>query len=247
MKKLGLLLAFFNGELFKSSSFAMTASPSPGPLFANILTIRKDMLVRREAFSKSSPLILEQQEIPFAWLAEAVHAVRSAAHRSSVPAGLEPTNSTPFYCMAGPKRLEVISAGTAVVLLVDTLPVAEVDIKGVFGLAVFFEFPSMNRKEWDTWDLLGASTTHVEIVPNADVLCLRQVKQEEGRVNTLRLSREVNLSTGDTGLFVSCERHHLDVDPTLENLMEWIEVRAGTAHPSLLRVADSKRQPKGKA
>ena len=225
----------------------MPSSPSPGPLFANILTIRKDLLLRREAFSQSRPLNLEQQTVPFDWLAEAVHAVRNAAHGSSVPAGLEPMEPSPFYCMAGPKRLEVISAGTAVVLIVDTIPVAEVDIKGVFGLAVLFKFPSMNRKEWDTWDLLGASTTHVEIVPDTDALCLRQVKQEEGRVNTLRLSREVNLTTGDTWLSVSSDRHHLDVNPTLENLMEWIEVRAGTAHPSLLRVGDAKRQPKRKS
>ena len=99
-------------------------------------------------------------------------------------------------------------------LLLNTCPVAQIDIRGEKALADLFDLPPMSKDEWDYWQLLGAGTIRFEVIQNDDHLCLKQIKLEEGALNTLQIERTIDLTNGDTTLNVESKHHRMPRDPS---------------------------------
>ncbi len=131
--------------------------------------------------------------------------------------------------------IEIVSEGRHCVLFINTCPVAQIDFRGETGLAEFFELPPMSEDDWHSWEMLAASTIHFEMKKQDDDLMLIQVKKEEGIVNALRIRREINMKTGDSEMEVMTVKCTLPAEPTFRNLMHWLDVRAGTCDPVVLK------------
>lgn len=186
-------------------------------------------------FSEKNPLSFGFFHVDFDWLCAGAEYARDAKRSKSFPEFWDHGSETPFFRVTNHMHVEFISAGFASILLLNTCPVAQIDVKGDYGIAEFFDLPPMTKDEWDHWELLGASTTRFEMEADQDHLRMLQIKEEEGRLNTLQMKRAINLSNGESSLSIHSAVHRLPCEPTLENLMDWIEVRAGTSHPLLLK------------
>jgi hypothetical protein len=214
----------------------MPANPLPGPVFEYLLKIKKELRKERSLFHVEKPLDFGFFSLRFEWLRDACDWTRMETRLGSFPEYWDEGEETPYYRSIHTMRLECISGGHAVVLLLNTCPIAEVDVKGEYGMAHFFELPPMDRPQWELWETLAASTTRFEIVPDSKELILLHMKEEEGGWNTLQMTRRINMTTGETSLSVRSRMHHMPTEPTLENLVDWVEVRAGRSHPySLLQ------------
>lgn len=208
--------------------------PQPGPVFEHFQPILKEFRRERKVFSERKALSFGFFSVELEWLKTACEGVRAEERFASYPEFWEAEESE-FFRVIHQMRLETISAGDASLLLLNTCPVAQIDFKGEHGMAEFFDLPAMSKEEWEYWEMLGAGTLRFEVLKNArGHLIVRQIKEEEGRLNTLKMSWTINLSTGDTDLSVVSELHRLPRDPTLENLIDWIDVRAGKTHPLAL-------------
>ena len=206
----------------------------PGPVFEHFQPILKTFRRERSVFSETKALSFGFFSVEFDWLKTACEWVRSEKRFASFPEFWEAEESS-FFRVIHQMRIEAISAGNASLLLLNTCPVAQIDFKGEHGMAEFFELPAMSKEQWEYWDLLGASTLRFEILANETRhLIVRQIKEEEGRLNTLKMSWTLNLSNGETDLSVESSLHRLPHDPTLENLIDWIDVRSGKTHPLAL-------------
>ena len=141
-----------------------------------------------------------------------------------------------YFCFIHRIIVELISDGTHCFLLVNTCPIGQVDMRTEMGIIEFFDFPPMTREDWEKWDMLGASTTHFEVSFKYGDVFLVHVKKEEGILNALTMRRTLNLNTGESVYDVSTRKSTLPTEPTLDNLMEWIEVRSGRSDPKVLTV-----------
>jgi hypothetical protein len=209
----------------------------PGPVFQYIYPIRKDFRRERVVIQEDRPMPFGYFSLTLEWIELALKAARKAKRNSSFHEYEDPSFEADYYRRSSKVMVEFISAGGPCILLLNTCPIAQVDIKGDIALAEHFEVPAMTKEEWQIWNSIGASTTHFEIEENPSrEIELIQVKVEEGILNALELRRSINLTTGQTQTDVVCQRCKLPKKPTLDNLADWLEVRKGTAHPHVLEL-----------
>jgi hypothetical protein len=190
-------------------------------------------------------IIQEDHPMPFGyftlsleWVEKALKTARKKKRFSTFQEYEEPSFEADYYIRSSKVLVEIISAGGPCILVLNTCPIAQIDIKGEVAMAEHFELPAMTKEEWNVWESIGASTLRFEIEEGSKPreLVLTQIKCEEGILNALELRRTINLSNGDIETEVTCERCKLPKQPTLENLTDWIEVRKGTAHPHVLEL-----------
>lgn len=229
-----------NTILSVNLSLFMPSPIRPGAVFDHLQEIRKDFRRERVLFTVEKPLNLGLFSIPYDWTLEACDYARAIEHSSSYPEFWDGIENSTYFRVIHRMHVEFISAGNGVVLLLNTCPVAQVDVKGDYGMAVFFDFPAMSKEEWELWELLGGSTVHFKILKDDKHLKLARFKEEEGMLNTLQMNWEVNLTTGETKLDVVSKLHRLPADPNLKNLIDWIGVRSGHTHPSILEYRNYK-------
>lgn len=224
----------------------MPESVQPGKIFENLFRIKKEFKTSRALLNNRAPLSLDFFDLDFEWIEKACLTVRKDVRSRSFSEFQEIGYEADYYVLIHRILLEVISDGKHCVLLVNTCPLAQVDIKGEMGLVEYFDFPPMSEQDWNYWELMGASTIHFEMEDKQGDIILTQVKTEEGIVNALRMRRSVNLWTGDVNMSVSTLKCTLPADPSLENLMSWIDVRSGISDAGILDGYEKEnRQDKG--
>ena len=213
----------------------MSTPLNPGKVFENLCQIHKPFKTGRALFSEKSPLKLDFFELEFQWLSRAYEQVKEDRRNTSFSEFQNIQFEADYFRFFHRVLVELISDGQHCFLLINTCPVAQVDLRPEVGLAEFFEFPAMTREDWEQWDLLGASTIHFEVFCKHGDTFLVQVKKEEGIVNALAMRRTLNLTTGESTYNVSTKKCTLPSMPTLDNLEEWIEVRSGNTSPNVLQ------------
>jgi hypothetical protein len=206
----------------------------PGNVFDNLCALSKAFVSGKSVFLPQKPIELAFLSVPFAWISTAIDEARAKRRMRSFSEFEDICFKADYYCVLHQMLVEVISDGRYSFLLLNTCPIAHVDIKGDVGMALFFDFPPMNEQQWILWEALGASTSHFEVFREGEDVWMSQVKTEEGKLNALTLKRSVNLNTGETYLDVSTPRCTLPMEPDLENLVDWVEVRSGKADVSAL-------------
>jgi hypothetical protein len=172
--------------------------------------------------------------INFEWIEQACADARNRLRTHSFSEFEDIQKTADYYCIKHQMLLEVISDGKHCFLLLNTCPIAAIDTKAEMGMAMYFDFPPMDEEVWNQWELLGASTIHFEVFREKDDVWMSQVKCEEGILNALTMKRSINLKTGETFLDVSTKRCSLPMAPTIQNLMDWVHVRAGKTDVSAL-------------
>jgi hypothetical protein len=207
---------------------------NPGKVFENLCEINKAYKSTRVLFSKASPLKLDFFTLEFDWISRAFTCVTKEARHVSFSEFQNIEFEADYFRYYHRILVELISDGNHCFLLINTCPIAQLDLRTEMGMVEFFNFPPMTKEEWETWDFLGASTMHFEVISEAGDVHLVHVKKEEGIINALRMCRSLNLRTGLSSFSVHTEKCTLPKQPTLENLLEWIDVRSGISDPSLL-------------
>ena len=213
----------------------MSTPSNPGKVFENLCQIHKSYKAGRTVFSEESPLKLDFFELEFEWIARAYELVRKERRNVSFSEFQNIQFEADYFCFYHRILVELISDGQHCFLLINTCPIAQVDLRPEMGMVEYFDFPPMTKEDWEKWDLLGASTIHFEVFCKYGDVYLVQVKKEEGILNALSMRRTLNLTTGESVYEVSTRKCTLPSKPTLDNLQEWLDVRSGHASPNVLQ------------
>lgn len=185
-------------------------------------------------FSEESPLLLDFFKLEFEWIKRACNQVQKEIRNTSFSEFQKIQVDADYFYLFHRILIELISDGKHCFLLINACPIAQLDFRNERGMAEYFDFPAMTKEEWEIWDLLGVSKTYFEIVSRDGDVHLIHIKKEERSLNALCMRKSVNLHTGASSCSIDVEGCTLPSEPTLANLMNWVEVRDGRSDPLVL-------------